>query len=515
MSHDVLLSLTAKSLVRPLAQDTFGVHDTIRDFFMSILTPQEREALAPVAADHLVRLSEQATATKDFLRALNCLSNAVELARGPSLQATLYESLGDTHERIGDLPAALDSYREAIRRKEDREGLARLHRKIAAALEIRGPAGPAIKEIEAGFASLGDLPSVERGWLNFVQCRIAISKEEWREARAYGEAALAAFQGAADASGEARTKLELANVLINGQGDQIEAEGYLSSALELADAVGEPDFRARVHIVLANLYANRIGDAPRAARHIAAVEAVEGSITDSHVRRSLLFLQGWFALFQQADFPAAAARFTDALQLARRIHAPSSVSFAKMGLAYVTYFQGKLEEARGALERCVTEIDAQGFFGYAMEARWMVAECCLRLRDLTGFQRVVQDFHDPRWSSGVAARPFHVHVLEGLDRLVHGDRKGCESAFHQALKVIETGEMAPDASIEAFVHWFYGVALRAMGEGPRADEPLRKGRSRLESAGLKGQLVVAEQAEPQLVDFLRQTYVSESAGVQG
>jgi tetratricopeptide (TPR) repeat protein len=515
MSHDVLLSLTAKSLVRPVAENNFGVHDTIRDFFSSILTPHEREAFAPTAADHLVRLSQEATADNDFITALNCLSNAVELAQGPSRQATLYETLGDTHEHIGDLPAALTSYREAINRREDREGVARLHRKIAAAVEIRGLAGPANKEIEAGFASLGDMPSVERGWLNFVQCRIAIRQEEWGEARKYGEAALVAFQGAADASGQARTKLELANVLINGQGDPAEAEDYLTSALELADPVGEPDFRARVHIVLANLYANRIGDAPRAARHIAAVEAIEGSITDSHVRRSLLFLQGWFALFQQADFPIADARFTEALQLARRIHAPSSLSFAKLGQAYVAYFQGKLEEAREAFERCVAEIDAQGFFGYAMEARWMVAECCLRLGDLSGFLRIAQEFHDPRWSSGVAGRPFHAHVLEGMDRLVHGDRNGCVSAFHQAIQLIKTGEMTPDASIEAFVHWFYGVALRAMGEGSKAEEQLRTGRSRLEGAGLKGQLIIAEQAEPQLVDFLRQTYASERASVQG
>jgi hypothetical protein len=102
-----------------------------------------------------------------------------------------------------------------------------------------------------------------------------------------------------------------------------------------------------------------------------------------------------------------------------------------------------------------------------------------------------------------------------MDRLVHGDRNGCVSAFHQAIQLIKTGEMTPDASIEAFVHWFYGVALRAMGEGSKAEEQLRTGRSRLEGAGLKGQLIIAEQAEPQLVDFLRQTYASERASVQG
>ncbi len=512
LTHDVLLSLTAKALVRPVAEGTFGVHDTIRDFFSSILTPYEREGLAAGAVSHLVRLSEKATAEKDFITALNCLSNAVGLTTSTSQQAALYESLGDTHEHIGDLPGALSSYKEAIRRAHDPEAVARLHRKTAAALQIRAQVAPAIAEIEAGFAALDSKPSVERGWLNFVQCRIALAQENWTGAREYGEAALTAFQTAADKSGEAMTKLELANLLIYAQGSAAEAEGYLTSALELGDAVLEPDFRARVHIILANLYANRIGDYTRASQNIAIVEAMQDSITDPHVRRSLLFLEAWFALFQRADYRAAEGWFMEAVALARRIHAPSSLTFAKLGLAYVVYFEGRVEEAREAFERCVVEIDAQGFFGYGIEARWMVAECSLRLEDLAGFLRIAEEFRDPRLSPGVEARPFHARVIEGISYVVRGEKVPSEAAFRGALRLIETHEMAPDAAIEAFVHWFYGVALRAMGEDREADEQLEMGVARLESGGLKGQLAVAQQTEPRLVDFLRHVYDSKAKG---
>jgi tetratricopeptide (TPR) repeat protein len=418
--------------------------------------------------------------------------------------------LGDTHEHIGDLPGALSSYKEAIRRAEDPEAAARLHRKTAAAWQVRAQSAPAIAEIEAGFAALGSRPSVERGWLNFVQCRIALAQEDWAEAREYGEAALTAFQTAADKSGQAMTKLELANFLIYAQGSAAEAEGYLTSALELGDGVREPDFRARVHIVLANLYANRIGDYTRASQNIAVVEAMQDSITDPHVRRSLLFLEAWFALFQRADYRAAEGWFTEALTLARRIHAPSSLTFAKLGLAYVVYFEGKIEEARRAFERCVVEIDAQGFFGYGIEARWMVAECSLRLEDLAGFLRIAEEFRDPRLSAGVAARPFHARVLEGIDHVLRGNRVPSEAAFRGALRLIETHELEPDAAVEAFVHWFYGVALRAMGEDRAAAEQLQMGVVRLELGGLKGQLAVAQQTAPGLLDFLRREYDSKA-----
>ena len=511
MSHDVLLSLTSKSLIRPLAEDTFGVHDTIRDFFLSILTPPEHDALAPVAANHLARLAEEAASTKDFITALNCLSNAVALEPSPTQLVSLYETLGDTYENIGDLPAALSSYKEAVRRTKEPETLARLHRKTAASLQVRGEIAPAIEEIEAGFDVLGPQPSVERGWLNFVQCRIASDQEDWAEAREHGEAALTALQSAGDAGGEARTLVELANIQINAQGNPAEAEGYLTSALKLADAGLELDFRARIHIALANLYANRIGDVDRAAQHIEAVEAMQDSIADPHVRRSLLFLRAWFALLQRADFPAAEAWFTQALAHARRIHSTVSHTAAKFGLAHVAYFEGKIEEARSAFERCVVETDAEEILGHALEARWMVAECCLRLEDVPGFLKIVAEVHDPRRSAGLAARPFHAHVLEGLGRLVQRDWIGCEAAFAKAFRLIETRGVAPDAAIEAFLHWFYGIALSAVGEDRRAVEQLQAGRARLQAAGLKGQIVVANQAEPQLMAFLRRHYVAESA----
>ena len=205
--------------------------------------------------------------------------------------------------------------------------------------------------------------------MNFVQCRIASDQEDWAEAREHGEAALTALQSAGDAGGEARTLVELANIQINAQGNPAEAEGYLTSALKLADAGLELDFRARIHIALANLYANRIGDVDRAAQHIEAVEAMQDSIADPHVRRSLLFLRAWFALLQRADFPAAETWFTQALAHARRIHSTVSHTAAKFGLAHVAYFEGKIEEARSAFERCVVETDAEEILGHALASK--------------------------------------------------------------------------------------------------------------------------------------------------
>jgi tetratricopeptide (TPR) repeat protein len=512
LSHDVLLSLTGKALIRRVGDDAFGVHDTIRDFFVSILTASERGVLAPTASQHLLRLSADAHARRDFVAVLNCLANALRLASSPVEEASLWESVGDTNERMGDFPAALVAYAEARRRLSDPEAVARVHRKTAAALIVRGDIDPAISEIEAGFEVLAERSSVERGWFELLQCRIASFREDWAEARGHGEAALASFHGFRDVHGMALASAELATIeTYSPTGDPAEAERYLMSAMESAKAMKDAEFEARVRIALANLFANRIGDVERATRQWREVEAVQEGIGDPHVRRNLLMIKGWFALYQQADFQAAESLFTQAVQLARRIHDPATLAFAEYGLASTLYYDGKPEAAREAFGRFAAEADTQGTPGYAMEARWMIAECSLVLEDLTGFRQMAAGFRNPKFSAGVAARPIHAKVIAALDALLGGDRDRCRTSFAEAFRLAGTYVGTPDAMLIAFLNIFYGIALPGMGEEPRSEEINRKTVRSLEQYGLKAQLLMMRETGPRIVEFLRKTSASPSS----
>ncbi len=505
LSHDVLLSLVAKALIRPVGDESFGVHDTIRDFFASILSASERVALASVATDHLLSLSADAHARKDFVGVLNCLANALQLAGSREQEATLWESVGDTNERIGDLPAALAAYAEALRRRPEAEVVARIHRKEAAALIVRGDIDPAVSEIKAGLEALGDQSGVERGWSDLLQCRIGAWREEWADARRHGEAARAAFLEAGDAFGAALTSWELANVEIySPTGNPSMAESDLNSALEASQTLGDREFESRVRIALANLYANRIGDVERAARQWKAIETLQDEIGDPHVRRNLLMMKGWFALYQQADYRAAEDLFLQSAALARKIHDPASLAFAEYGLATALYYDAKIAEAREAFDRFAIDADGQGTPGYAMEARWMIAECCLRLEDLEGFRRVAADFRAPQRSAGVSQRPIHAKVILGLECLASGNPTGCEAAFANAFALMGAYVGAPDAMLEGFVRLFHGIALRAMGDEGRGQEVLRQTVTLLEGHGLKAHLSMIRQAEPSLTEFLRE-----------
>ncbi len=504
LSHDVFLSLTTKSLIRPMGEDAFGVHDTIRDFFTSILTESERKTLGPAAIEQLLRIADAAGASKDFVAALNALSNALELATSRERHASLSERLGDAYERLGDLPAAMAAYAEAMRHVDEPESLARLHRKSATALQVRGENARAAVEIEAGFKALGERASVERGRLNLHAGRVAAGQEDWTEARDRGEAALASFRAMGDSQGEAETLLQLGASEIRSPGARPnDAERYLLGALQALGSGGDSEFQVRVNVALANLYAYRIGDIERARRHLAAVRALEPSIADPHVLRSVLMLQGWFALYQEADFDAAEGFFTRAADLARRIHDRRTVVFADQGLAQALFFRGDVEAARRRLEAFAVELREVAVPGEEVEALWSIAECALILGDLDGFRKIAAEVHSPRVADGLDARPLQARVLEGLERLTQGDRDGTRAAFDEAVRIAETSYLAGEAVPTAFAHFYYGVALRAMGDESQGIAYVRKARELLKRSGFRAQLDAIVRDEPRVVASLR------------
>lgn len=504
MSHDVVLALQDRSLLQPMGSDAFGAHDTIREFFASVSTPAEREGLSRFAVEQLRRIASREQEAGNSVGGMHCLSNAVRLATGETEAAVLWELLGDAQERIGDLPAALTGFKEAARRTADSESIARLHRKTAAALILRGRSGDAASEIEAGYRALGDRPSGERGWFDLLQARTAVAREEWGVAREHGQSALATFQAVGDALGQVHSLLELAQVeMYSLEGDPTQAERSLSAALELARATGTREFQVRIHIVLANLCANRIGDIRRATGHWEAVDAMKDSIQDPFIQRSFLMMKGWFSLYQNADTRSAEDHFAQALALGRRVHDPAALAFAGYGLANVSYYDGQIETAREAFERCVSNMDALGLLADAMEARWMVAECCLRLGDTPGFLRMATDYRDPKRRAAAMARPVHATVLEGLEAVLRRDFPRCDGLFGEALKTVDRRIATADPMMSGFVHFFYGVSLEALGRLEAGTEQVRTAYAILEANGLRAPLDLLRSAESRIVTSLR------------
>ncbi len=503
VTRDVVLALTHRSLLRFVGSESVEVHDSVRSFLLGILSPSETVALGLFAAHQLRELASRAHDSGDSTACIDYLSNALQLHEKDVDRNGLFEALGDENERIGDFPATLMAYKEAMQVSQDPAVQARLHRKTAAALEARGEVAGASQELDAARRLLGENVTVERGWVDLIQSRVASRQEDTERAQAVGQSALDVFETFHDTPAIVRTLYELGYVELDAHpADLRAAERYLLRGLEVAQGLGDRALVAKLHTGLANLYAGRLGDVDRGLQHIAAVEADPEVLQDLQVRRSLRMLQGWFELDIRADFPAAERAFAEAADLARKLYYAPSVSFTQYGIALSHYYQGRVDEARREFEAYGQDILALGFPAFAVEGFLLVVECDLRRGDLADFRRVTAGLAQPAFAEGRRARPVRLKVLEGVERLLDRDEDGARGAFEAALRLAGSGDVIEEALLLHIVHLYCGIALRVCGKGEEGEEHLGEARGFLERYHLRARLSILPDVERELTETL-------------
>lgn len=502
LSHNAFLSLVDRALITPIGEKGFGVHETIQGFFESVVTPMERQRLAAFAMRSLRDRAAEVLADGDAVACIDYLSNALRVAPSDE-RVAIEEELGDAHERVGDLPAALVAYKEGLKASGAPETASRIHRKIATAFLVRGEMKTAESEIEAASQAIGDLLYHERARIDLLRCRLASFKEEWEEAREHGEAALRGFQLYKDPRGEAEVLLELgANEFQAPAGDVPAAERHLQMASALCDSLEDDLLRARVHKALAHLYAYRMGDAEKAGLHLAAIDGLPKALQDPHMYRGFVMLKGYYCLELLGDTTRAEAYFAEALALARRIYDSDTIASARYGLGFVAYFRERFEDAQALFEQTAADFASLGFSGFAVESLSMVAECCLLEGDFEGFRSVMVSLREPSMARGVEARHVLVNVLDGLDALLRGDEAACHSAFTEALRQTEESA-AKEWPLVYAVHTLYGVALAVMDQPEAAAEHSRQADVFLQEHGMKARLDLKPKVERRLETELK------------
>lgn len=485
LSYDTFLTLCQKCLLMPVGTAGSEAHDIVREYFQSIQTPTEKRDFGVFVARQLRQLAALALEGGHPVLAIRYLSNAIQLAIPPRDRVAILEELADTKELVGDLESAVETYREALRGAGEKEAVARLNRKMAQALEVRGRLEEAQSRIEEGIRALDGASSVEQAWLDLVKCHAAGTKWKWEEAREHGATALAAFRTFGGQEGVAKALLELAKIEIDSSdGDSTMAENLLREALTVSTTLANLDLGAAVHIAMAHLYAYRIVDVGRASEHLNTIERTPRALDNPHRYRSFLMLKAWFTLYLLADHATAREYFARAKSVGQKIRSSATVAFSEYGFGVAAYYEGRFGEARDIFERFVEEMARQGNFGYMVEGVWRAAECCLLEGDIRGFQTVTSRLDNPGVSRGVEVRPVLGKLLLGLRHLIEGNAAASIATLQESTELAEKDFEAE----RALPHFVYGVTLLSLRKKALAEKELHRASELLNTYHQKAEL---------------------------
>ena len=488
LSYDTLLALRERFLLRSVGEDRLVLHDTIRDFFASVMATAERKEFEPFASAQLRRLGMQALDHHDPLAAIDAASNALELSADQRERLELLETLGDASDQVGDFDRAVNAYRGALQIASEPESRARLRRKTAAEFENHGDLDAACAELTDALKVLGDSWSVERGRIMALLCHVSWHREELEEAREYGEEAIRIFRLAGDVRGEGRALAELGR--LEQYQDPERARPHLESALRLLDRVNDPEVAAKVRIFLAALDGLN-GKPERGFELLAIVQGMPEVSQDLQVQRLLHSTRGYLNLLVEGDFVAAEQGLAKAISVAQKNQDPVAEISANFDLATLKYYRRQLVEARVAFDEAAEGFKDHGYRGFAVEAKLWGARCGLLTGDVSLLHSGIAWIGQLSLARGVEARRDMVEALRGLERLAARDDEGMQAAFRVVL------ERNPSS-------YLYGVALRVLGKEVEAEAQLARAKQRAEERKRKPWLSFFDEETDRLVKVLRE-----------
>lgn len=466
-ADEILGSLVERCLLRVVGPDRLEAHEVIRDSLAGFLTIAERRDFAGFATRQLREIADRADAAGDVGTAIRALANAVRISPEREERASLWERLGEAHDRIGDLPEALGAFREARRLLHDPEASARLHRKAANLLLVRGERRAASKEIDEGLRVLGETASAERGWFHLLRGRV-IGYRQPARSRSETEAAFDIFRKFGVRSGEAQAQNDLGFTIIHSpEGDLSIGERLFREALEFAERTHDVPLAADVHVNLAHFYSLHAPDSERALGHLRAVETLPGALDIPTIRSTHVWFRGLIDLELLADPRSAEAAFRELEFVGRRSFDRESLVLARYGLACCLHFDGHIQEARDAFEGVWLQIRSERIAVWmTYRTVWMMGECSILLDDVDRFREIGRLLEEPELRDPMDAREIVPHVFRGIDTLMMGDEAGCHSAFGEALRRGEEAlrvNESPFQYLSYLAPLAYGTCLAAMG----------------------------------------------------
>ena len=331
--------LTEQSLLREVSPRVYDVHDVVRAFFLSMMTPRDRRRYHRWAAQFYVSRIKG-----DPLEALHHFTEAEEFTS--AARVAVREGRGIlAGGRSEELLRLLEQLIPAV---EDPAQSAELQLLKALALAVRGEVDPAARL----YAEILALPADAALQPKAAEAQRALGdllrrQSRFEEAQAHLEVALRLYRELGDREGQAETFLSLGTLAENAS-DVSRAERNYERSLALAEALGKKGLEARLHLAFARVHDLRGEHEAGLARKQKALELADQT-ADWH-------LQAWVHVTLGTELqilkrvPESLQAYGRGVEMARRIGDLRMIAYGLWNAAGVHVQQDDLLRAEANLK---------------------------------------------------------------------------------------------------------------------------------------------------------------------
>jgi len=351
-SRRSLVGLQRKGLLGQVGTGQYVLHDTLKEYFQQSLAAERKKALTAKVVTWLQEQAERSAGQGHPQEGVAYLGNAAKLELNRARWALIMERLGELRLLIIDHVEAERAFRAALQETSNPRAKARLHGKVAQALEYEQHLEEADREIDVGLALLPTNPTPEAIMLWVRKSDIAYIE------RAF-DLAEQAISKAADVADHLPFEEELRGRLALGRARVrvSDSKRFDFSAIEADCRTAIEIFqKTRNHWMLTVAYGELGSALLRTGRIDEASDAYDRSETHTQASGYLALLfstsedRAKILMEYKGDFERAEALLRERLKLAKRHGRRFGFLDTYRQFANLLRRQGRYEEARESLE---------------------------------------------------------------------------------------------------------------------------------------------------------------------
>ena len=484
-----VIGLERKGLLTTVGSDRRVVHETLRDYFRQGLSDERRDALIGSVVPKLLDAARDAETRGRLSDAIAYVGNAVFVESDRERRTLCLRKLADLRRSIGDLPAAIESYRTALGEIDQPVDRARLLERIAACLQALGHFDDAESAIEEGLRPLPSQPSLEAAWLSYRRADVAMSREDYDRASGEVERLIGWMAGLPK-------DYELWASLANLRGfihmddprrqDYALANRDFQEALRAWEAVGNPQgiSLACNNLGLASIH---LGRPDEGLAYLDRGASLAEAIGDLPVRLKALFVKAWYLSECRGQYDAAEKLYGETYRLAKETHQREKMIAHYVHLADLYRRQGGHAEARESLEYYLSQ--AGFMINEETRIRYLslMVRLCILCDDIEAAELHAQEAERIHRGTPSAITSYFAEWTRGSLRGARGRRSEAAAAFRRAFdqaSATHDGEFLLE----------YGRFMAAGGQTAEARDLLGQARDAFRMESVEPMAREAEQA---------------------